>query len=197
MVLFRCLSLLLFFFFFSCKMENLPNSNNYKAKLNFTLKLDEVQQRLNSFGLPADIPVGHAVQTPNFKSMSIHYIELAPNAFTPLGEGVILFKGQETDKGGENAVDFDKAILGFVSSEIVCGAIATSKLPLSIFSSSIGFETNFNPFSVFFKLRVRGIVIALRHGLVGTTWAYFQLLIQPRNIRRPSFEGIFDHVTPA
>ena len=112
MVLFRCLSLLLFFFFFSCKMENLPNSNNYKAKLNFTLKLDEVQQRLNSFGLPADIPVGHAVQTPNFKSMSIHYIELAPNAFTPLGEGVILFKGQETDKGGENAVDFDKAILG-------------------------------------------------------------------------------------
>lgn len=96
----------------SCNKEKDPISNATTKKLIFTLKFDPTQERLNAVGLAAEIPAGHAVQTPEFKNMSIHYIELSPNAFTPLGEGAIVFKGIETDKGGENAVDFDKALFG-------------------------------------------------------------------------------------
>ncbi len=108
-----CLLLLILFLpLLSCKKEKDTISNDSTKKLIFTLRFDPTQERLNAVGMDAEIPAGHAVQTPEFKSMSIHYIELSPNAFTPLGEGAIVFKGIETDKGGENAVDFDKALFG-------------------------------------------------------------------------------------
>jgi hypothetical protein len=44
--------------------------------------------------------------------MSVHYIELAPSAFTLLGAGAIVYQGEETSKGGEKAVDFDKVAKG-------------------------------------------------------------------------------------
>ena len=55
------------------------------------------------------MPAGHAAQTPNFNSISAHYIELAPSPFTLLGEGAVLYKGEETEAGGEKAIDFSKA----------------------------------------------------------------------------------------
>lgn len=106
------LLLILFLPLLSCKKEKDPISNDTTKKLIFTLRFDPTQERLNAVGMDSEIPAGHAVQTPEFKSMSIHYIELSPNAFTPLGEGAIVYKGIETDKGGENAVDFDKALFG-------------------------------------------------------------------------------------
>ncbi len=77
--------------------------------LAFSLHFDASQQRLNNIGLPAEIPNGHAAQTPVFRNMSVHYIELAPSALTLLGNGAIVYKGAETTKGGDNAIDFDKA----------------------------------------------------------------------------------------
>lgn len=67
---------------------------------------------MNNIGLPAGLPAGHAAQTPEFKEMSVHYIELAPSAFTLLGTGAIVYQGEETSKGGEAAVDFDKVAKG-------------------------------------------------------------------------------------
>ena len=80
--------------------------------IRFKFNFDANQERLNNLGLPATIPAGNAAQSPEFRKMSVHYIELAPTAFTQLGEGAVLYKAPETTKGGNNAIDFDKALLG-------------------------------------------------------------------------------------
>lgn len=94
----------------ACQKESDATSSNAHKAI-FTIQFDPSQTRLDNVGSPSSIPNGHAAQTPSFHQMSVHYIELAPNAFTALGAGAILYKGKETDKGGENAVDFDKASL--------------------------------------------------------------------------------------
>lgn len=95
--------------FLQCKKEG---TGDTAASLKFMLKFDPDQERLNNIGLPSDIPAGNAAQTPEFHEMSIHYIELAPGAFTQLGDGAVLYHAEETDLGGEKAVDFDKALKG-------------------------------------------------------------------------------------
>ncbi len=82
-----------------------------KSNVQFQVAFDTQQPRLNNIGQPATIPAGNAAQTPVFQSMSIHYIELSPTALTPLGKGAVVYLGTETTKGGENAVDFDKAAI--------------------------------------------------------------------------------------
>ena len=89
----------------ACQKDN----NSDTAQLQFQFKFDASQQRLNNIGQPAPIPAGHAAQTPEFRELSVHYIELAPNALTLLGKGAILYQAPETDKGGATAVDFDIA----------------------------------------------------------------------------------------
>jgi hypothetical protein len=97
---------------FSCTEDPIDNpDNNTGAQLKFKFTFDENQERLNNIGLPAAIPAGHAAQTPDFNAMSIHYIELAPNAFTPLGQGDVAYSGEKTSAGGDEAIDFDKAIV--------------------------------------------------------------------------------------
>lgn len=88
----------------SCKKENTSTAN-----LQFQFRFDANQTRLNNIGQTATIPAGNAAQTPDFKEMSVHYIELAPDAFTPLGGGAIVYHAEETTQGGESAVLFDKA----------------------------------------------------------------------------------------
>lgn len=90
----------------ACKKDSDASS---EARLQFQFRFDPTQQRLNNLGLPAAIPAGHAALTPSFRSMSVHYIELAPNALTALGKGAIVYHAAETSKGGETAVDFDLA----------------------------------------------------------------------------------------
>ncbi len=98
-------SAFLLLFFSACqKSDEAP-----KGDLVFTLEFDATQPRLNNIGQPADLPPGNAAQTPVFRKMSVHYIELAPSALTLLGKGAIVYKAAETDEGGENAVDFDEA----------------------------------------------------------------------------------------
>lgn len=89
----------------SCTYDN-SNSPQLIIKLRF----DSTQTRLDNFGQPANIPSGNAAQSPIFHGMSAHYIELAQNQYTQLGDGDIIYKGAETSAGGNNAVDFSKAI---------------------------------------------------------------------------------------
>jgi hypothetical protein len=94
---------------FGCQKND---SNPSEASLHFKFKFDADQIRLNNIGQPATIPAGNAAQTPEFKEMSVHYIELAPGALTPLGDGAIVYHAAETNLGGTAAVDFDKAAKG-------------------------------------------------------------------------------------
>ena len=67
--------------------------------------------RLNNLGQPATIPTGHAAQSPDFSKISAHYFELAPTAYTQLGNGAILYHADETTAGGAVAIDFSKAVV--------------------------------------------------------------------------------------
>jgi hypothetical protein len=87
------------------------DKENSNPLLKFKFKLDPEQVRLNNFGQPTEVPQGNAAQTPVFNSISSHYIELAPDENTPLGEGVIIYQGEETDTGGDPAIDFSKSIV--------------------------------------------------------------------------------------
>ncbi len=90
----------------SCEKDETPATG---AKLQFKINFDPSQARLNNIGQPENVPAGNAAQTPVLRKMSVHYIELAPGALTPLGSGAIVYKAAETGAGGATAVDFDKA----------------------------------------------------------------------------------------
>ena len=94
-----------------CACTKDPAVSTATGALNFQFKFDPHQARLNNVGQPATLPAGHAAQSPEFRKMSVHYVELAPTAFTALGSGAVLYKAPETTKGGDNAIDFDQATL--------------------------------------------------------------------------------------
>lgn len=88
-----------------CDKETVENS----PKLVFKFKFDSTQARLNNIG-EASVPVdGHSAQSPVFNTMSAHYLELAPTAFTALGGGAILYHAPETKSGGSSAIDFQRS----------------------------------------------------------------------------------------
>ena len=97
-------------FLVSCSSdENETVVNNSEANLIIKFKFDPNQERLNNIGQPSTIPVGNAAQSPVVSRMSANYIELAPSAFTALGQGEILYQGAETTQGGSIAIDFENA----------------------------------------------------------------------------------------
>jgi hypothetical protein len=96
--------------FSSCSKEH-ERTNSTAARLVFVFKFDSTQQRLNNIGLPDAIPAGNSGQSPLFNTMSSHYVELAPNAFTALGSGEILYRAPEVSTGGSNAIDFSRSVL--------------------------------------------------------------------------------------
>jgi hypothetical protein len=96
-------------FFSSCKDKNDNNAN--EPKLIFKYKLDSTQVRLGNLGQPVAIPAGNAGQSPSFNGISAHYIEMAPSAFTQIGQGAILYHQAETTKGGAIAIDHSKAVV--------------------------------------------------------------------------------------
>ena len=72
-------------------------------------KFDPTQVRLNNLGQPSTVLAGNAAQTPIFNSISAHYIEFAPNAFTQIGQGAVVYHAPETTLGGSNAIDFSQS----------------------------------------------------------------------------------------
>ncbi|MEM9693220.1 MAG: hypothetical protein AAGA56_11790, partial [Myxococcota bacterium] len=74
--------------------------------LHFELAVDPTQARLDNFGRPTAVPAGHAAQSPTFHRLGVHYVELAPNASTLLGQGEVLFESPRTTAGGDDAIDF-------------------------------------------------------------------------------------------
>lgn len=92
--------------FFSC--EDLDD-NQVEPMLIIKFKFDPSQARLNNLGQPSFVPFGNGAQSPVFNKISSHYIEFAKDANTQLGDGSIVYHGQETTIGGANAIDFSKA----------------------------------------------------------------------------------------
>lgn len=93
--------------FYSC--EDADDIATAEPSLIIKFKFDENQVRLNNFGQPAGVLSGNAAQSPIFNTISSHYIELAPNANTALGQGTVLYHAPETTLGGANAIDFSQA----------------------------------------------------------------------------------------
>lgn len=105
---------ILFFAFVlgACKKdEPTPEETPNEPKLIFKFAFDPNQVRLNNLGQPSTVPAGHAAQSPTFNSISAHYLELAPSAFTSLGGGEVLYVGPETNAGGATAIDFAQSKL--------------------------------------------------------------------------------------
>lgn len=107
------------FGFFSCN-----NEDSEEPMLIVRFKFDPNQARLNNLGAPTPIPAGNAAQTPVFNSISSHYLEFAPDAYTQLGQGAVLYHAPETSEGGSNAIDFDR-------SKVVSEGETFVKIPLS------------------------------------------------------------------
>jgi len=122
----RILLLLSFVICFACSEDRGDEPQpNLIIKLNF----DANQQRLDNLGQPATIPNGNAAQTPVIQKMSANYIEFAPTATTLLGQGEIVYEGEETTAGGDMAIDFqqstfagdDEVFLSIPLSEVALG----------------------------------------------------------------------------
>src|SRR5687768_4641141 len=80
----------------SCKKDEDPDDNNNTQpvdttqidsipQLIFKFKFDSTQTRLNNLGQAAPMPAGHGGQSPRFKGMSAHYIELSQGMYTAVG----------------------------------------------------------------------------------------------------------------
>ncbi len=107
--------------FFSC-----DNNDDMASEpmLIIKFKFNPTQIRLNNLGQPSTVLPGNAAQTPIFNTISAHYIEFAPNAFTQLGQGTIVYHAPETTLGGSSAIDFSQ-------SKIVAQDESFLEIPLS------------------------------------------------------------------
>ncbi len=97
--------------FAGCK-KTAPTTINTNPHLIFKFVFDSTQVRLNGFGQPdSTMPSGHAGQNPQMNVMSGHYIELAPDQFTALGKGTVLYMTPTHISGGDTAIDFQQEVL--------------------------------------------------------------------------------------
>lgn len=131
-----------------------PIINTDSPQLTFSLAFDETLPRLGNFGETVAVPAGHAAQSPEMEAVSLHYIELAPNALTPLGSGAIAYQGAETTAGGVAAVDFDQALIGEAGetlvtidlSEIPPGTYEWIRVSLTYQNYRIAYRLHYPPF---------------------------------------------------
>lgn len=107
--------------FVSCDDKDAVQSSQPSLIVKF--KFDKNQERLNNIGQPSVVAAGNAAISPDFNSISAHYFELAPNAYTQIGQGAILYHAPETTMGGSNAIDFSQ-------SRIVAEGETFLKIPL-------------------------------------------------------------------
>lgn len=136
-------------FILSCEDNDIQSSQS-GPNLIVKFKFDPNQERLGNLGTPAGIPSGNAAQSPDFNMMSAHYIELAPTAFTALGSGEVIYKGDETTAGGTNAVDFQNAkvvtenetFLSIPLSDVTTGTYEWARVSLTYQNYNIDFLHN-------------------------------------------------------
>ncbi|MBQ4821895.1 hypothetical protein [Aquimarina sp. MMG016] len=141
-------------FLSSCSSNDDASVEN-KPKLIVKLAVDPNQVRLGNDGSQTDIEAGNAGQNPVFNSISAHYLELAPNASTFLGQGTILYQAPETDTGGATAIDFDQSnivapgetFLEIPLKDIQAGSYEWVRLSLSYQNYDVTFHFNDAPFT--------------------------------------------------
>lgn len=92
----------------SCKKD--PPIEPVEPMVHFKYKFDSTQVRLDNIGQPETVPAGHGAQSPVFRQMSSHYVELTPDIWTGLGAGQVLYHAPETDAGGLTAIDFSQSV---------------------------------------------------------------------------------------
>lgn len=114
----------LIFFAVIISFSSCSSDSSSEPMLIVKFKFDPNQARLNNIGQPAPVAAGNAAQSPIFNTISAHYMELAPNALTQLGDGDVLYHAPETTAGGSSAIDFSQ-------SKIVSEGETFLKIPLS------------------------------------------------------------------
>lgn len=154
--------------FFSCE-----NETDSEPMLIIKFQFDPNQVRLNNLGQPSAVLPGNAAQSPIFNTISSHYIELAPDANTQLGQGTILYHAPETTLGGANAIDFAQSkivaegetFLKIPLKDVLAGSYEWLRVSLSyqnyqiavrnqgedytgILTSFVGFNTYINSFNI-------------------------------------------------
>ena len=115
--------IVLIFFAAIVSISSCSSDSTSEPMLIVKFKFDPNQARLNNLGQPSTVAAGNAAQSPIFNSISAHYLEMAPNATTQLGQGTILYHAPETNVGGSTAIDFDQ-------SKIVAEGEIFLKIPL-------------------------------------------------------------------
>ncbi|MGB0896944.1 MAG: hypothetical protein ACPGU9_08390 [Flavobacteriaceae bacterium] len=133
----------------SCEDDSTNTSEN-GPNLIVKFTFNPNQERLGNLGTPVSVPAGNAAQSPDFNVMSAHYIELAPTAYTALGNGEIIYKGDETSAGGSNAIDIqsakivseDEAFLSIPLSSVAAGTYEWARVSLTYQNYNIGFLHN-------------------------------------------------------
>lgn len=128
----------------SCKKDEedpAPIAPAAGPRLIMKFRFDNTQARLNSFGQPTDVPAGHGAQHPRFNTMTAHYVEFAPTAWTLPGDGAVVYHAPETTAGGANAIDFSQAVQAGEGQNFL--SIPLSQLPAGTYPYlrvSIGFQ---------------------------------------------------------
>jgi len=77
----------------------------------FKYTFDELGERQDNFGNPASIPANHAAQTPDFKALGVHSIELINSQPGLPTDQTIVYKGSEVNFNGQNGIDFEKELI--------------------------------------------------------------------------------------
>ena len=77
----------------------------------FKYTFDELGERQDNFGNPASIPPNHAAQTPDFKALGVHSIELINSQPGLPTDQTIVYKGAEVSFNGQNGIDFEKELI--------------------------------------------------------------------------------------
>lgn len=92
------------------KTEDTPTVATPDANLNLKFKFDPAQVRLGNLGQAVSVVSPNSAQTPTFRTMAVHYIQLAPDSLTALTDPttVVLYSSATTTAGGTAAIDFDQ-----------------------------------------------------------------------------------------
>ncbi len=93
----------------ACDKNSDAPDDNSEPQLSFQFQFDENQERLDGFGNPVAVADGSAAQSPEFNSMSVHYIELVPNQFTMVEDGAIVYTG--VTQAAASGSSFEKTII--------------------------------------------------------------------------------------